>query len=81
MSGMVSSKIGRLVRNEKHTLSYDRARQVRRQERLPGPPPKKRPRLLGNPHDGARRRHPILGMYGLGISSMTGYLEEAVAGF
>ena len=26
----------------------------------------------GNPQDGTRRRHPILGMYGLGILSMTG---------
>ena len=33
----------------------------------------------GNPLDGTRRSHPIQGMYGRGILSMTGNSKEAVA--
>ena len=34
----------------------------------------------GNPLDGTRRKHPIPGMYGLGILFMIGHSKEAVAG-
>lgn len=34
----------------------------------------------GNPLDGTRRKHPVLGMYGLGVLYLSGHSKEAVAG-
>lgn len=49
-----SDKIGRLVRNAGHRVSNERVRQVRREEGLTVPPPKRKQRRLGH----STGRHP-----------------------